>query len=209
MSKRILRSAVAASLAFSLTACGDDNGLGPAIQLTEVETQEMLEVLGVLAFDGSFGIPGQASAAMATLRNPGIALLTVNVDETLPCPVSGSRHTTGTATINDDETQITANVTQSYANCAASSESGTLWTFNTAPNLTLGLNATNNPTTGAISLTMSFNGAFQVSSDDGRTGSCVITMNWNMSGNENDQTLSASVSGTVCGREVSQSIEIS
>lgn len=208
MSNRALRTALAATIAFSLTACGDDNGLGPTIQLSDAQAEEVMAVLGGLAL-GSVEMPAQAASAIATLRNPGVALATVNLDETLGCPVSGTRHTTGSIVTNDADTQIDANFTQTYTNCAAPAESGTVWTFNTAPSLALTLSATDNLATETITLAMNFNGAFQVSSDDGRSGSCVITLAWNMTMNESAGSMSASVNGTVCGRQVSQTVEIS
>ena len=208
MMNRILTSALAASLAFSLVACSEDNGLGPAIQLTEAETEDMMETLGVLAFEGTFQVPGQAAAAIHALRNPDIALATVNVNQTLECPVSGSRHTTGSIVSNDEETELDATFTQTYSNCGAAAESGTIWTFNTDPNLVLTLSATNNLETETLTANMNFNGGFQVASDDGRSGSCVVTLAWTLSASGTSESLSATVSGTVCGRAVSQTVDI-
>lgn len=204
MSNRLLKTLFAASLAFSVTACGDDNGLGPTIELTETEAEEMMEVLGVLAFES---MPeGGAAGVAAMVRNPEIAFATFNFNETISCPVSGSRHTTGS--YNVEETSLSANFTQTYTNCAATAqETGTVWTFNTAPTLTLTFNANSNPTAGTATMTMNFNGGFNVSSNDGQSGSCVITLAWNMTIDETAQNITASVNGTVCGRQVNQSVD--
>ena len=143
MMNRIIRSTLAAALMFSVAGCSDDdNGLGPVIELTEAETDDLMEVLGTLAFEGTFGVPAEARTAIAMLRNPDVAFATVNVNQTLECPVSGSRHTNGSIVTNDEETQINASFTQTYTNCAATAESGTTWTFNTAPSLTLTITGT-------------------------------------------------------------------
>ena len=210
MMNRIIRSTLAAALMFSVAGCSDDdNGLGPVIELTEAETDDLMEVLGTLAFEGTFGVPAEARTAIAMLRNPDVAFATVNVNQTLECPVSGSRHTNGSIVTNDEETQINASFTQTYTNCAATAESGTTWTFNTAPSLTLTINGTGDPETQSFDVTMNFNGGFQVESDDDRSGSCMVTLAWVMSFSGTDESISASVNGTVCGRAVSQTVDIS
>jgi C1A family cysteine protease len=207
MFNRLLRTTFALSLALSAGACGGDNGLGPTIELTEDQTNDMLDALSAIgAFDAGVGFSQSAAAAMMT--DTPVALATVSLDETYDCPNGGTYRSRGNISGNDAGTQATISLTQTYSNCAGQSSTGTVWTFNTAPSIATNMSINVNEAAGTFSLNATQNGAFNVSSSIG-SGSCVINLPMSISGNETSETLSMSVTGTVCGRNVSQTLDIS
>lgn len=210
MTKRILAAAFAA-FALTLSACGGDSKtpLGPTIELTEEQSDDMMDALSVIGlFDGgTFGFSTSAASMVAALKNPTIALATVSVDEQYDCPAGGSYRQQGNFTGNDAGTSFSMNLSQTYTSCAGESSTGTVWTFNSAPSITTTLTANMNQSTGAFTITGTNNGAFNVSSSVG-SGSCVINLSLSITGNDNSETFSGSVTGSVCGRSVSQTLDV-
>ena len=99
---------------------------------------------------------------------------------------------------------MSANVTQDFDGCAATSEQGHVWTFDGDPNLVTTLSASSNQTTGAFSLTATQKGGLKFSSDIA-TGGCQIDLTLTVTGTET--SFSSSISGTVCGRSFQQTVE--
>lgn len=198
MSNPFIRSLAAASLAFSLVACGSDDSTGPQLDLTDAEVQDMIDALEAI---GSFDVG--VSVASAALRNPDVALYTFTMDESEPCPEGGTIRIQGTVSGADDGTSASANLTESFTNCAARSpNSNTLWTFNGAPNIKIMMNSTYNNNTGAYTGNGTVTGALSASSTAGN-GNCSFNITMNFQGTNNSE--SGSVSGTVCGKPYSDS----
>ena len=206
MLSRILRTTVAATFAFSLVACGDDNGLGPTIELTEAQADDMMDaLLSISVGDPTTGFRQMSVRAQDNSTEVPIGLATtVQVDETYPCPNGGTYRTRGSGSINDAQTQFTFNVTQTYASCASTSSSGTVWTFTTAPSISSVLSLTETSTTSSLTLTQK--GAFNASSSVG-SGSCVIDLSLSISSNQTAETFTASVTGTLCGRTINRTLD--
>jgi predicted small lipoprotein YifL len=196
--KRIIHSALAATVVLSVTACGSDGPteLGPQIELTQAQTADMFDALDAISFEAGLKI------ASASIRNRNVALYSYPVDESETCPNGGSTRYQGTVSGADNGSSMAANVTQSYTNCASQSSSGVVWTFNGAPNIKINMSGTINLSTGSYSANGTMVGALNASSSMG-SGSCSINLTITETGN--DSGYSFSVTGTVCGQPYSES----
>lgn len=193
MRTRLLK-AVAASVVLSVAACGDSTA--PNVNLSDEQIAEMMEAL---ANAGLFGVtpPPVGGGSMAI----------VTLNESVECPNGGTASVS--ATINDNETNgsIAISITQGFTNCKATSSAGRMWTFNGNPNIVTTFNGTSNEQTGAFTLNGSQTGGILVSSDLG-SGACAFDVTYAMSGNDNTGAFQGSVTGTICGKDFSQSLTI-
>lgn len=196
----LLRRASVALAAFTL-ACGDSTG--PNANLSEEEVGDLLDAMSAVAYVGD--VPGGSMSRAGLRYSPETANATVSVSETVDCPNGGSATWSGTATDNPDAGTATAQVTQSFNACAATSSEGRLWTFDGNPNIVTNVSASYNETTGAFSMTTTQVGGIRFASDLG-SGACQINLTFTMSGDEN--SFSANISGSACGRNIQQSIEV-
>src|SRR5262249_55654604 len=132
----------------------------------------------------------------------GSAVISLNVDQTVNCPVSGTVHVKGSWSVNDALNSFTANVTETHQACAATSQkTGKTWTFDGKPNIAANLSVNiTNADTGAGTLTGSEKGAFAFSTD-GLEGTCQIDVTISATTNDAGAT-SGSVTGSVCGKDV-------
>ena len=192
-----------ASLMFAaLTlACGDSTG--PQARLTEEQVSDMLDAMSVVA---SFGdVPGAGMAADPLGTVTAMANATVSVSQTVDCPNGGTASVNGTATDDPTAGTMSAQITQNFTGCRATSESGRLWTFDGNPNIVTSVSASYNETTGAFSLTATQVGGIRVASDVG-SGSCQVNLTLTMSGNETSFT--GSLNGSACGHNIQQSVTV-
>lgn len=191
MPNRLIRSLAVASLALTFTACGDSTA--PNLELTEDQVADMMDALSTAGLAG-FG---------STTGN--FAVVTIN--ESVECPNGGTA--TVNASIDDGNTgtTVTMSITQGFSNCKATSSQSRLWTFNGNPNIVSTFTATSNEQTGAFSFSGTQKGGITASSDLG-SGACSWDVTYSMSGNNNTGQFSGSVTGTVCGRSVSQSVSV-
>ena len=197
-SANLIRRASVALAALTL-ACGDSTG--PS-NLSEEQVGDMLDAMSAVSIYGD--VPG-ASMSMAGLRlAPQTANATVSLSHTISCPNGGSASVNGTAT-DDEAGNATAQITQSFSSCAATSSEGRLWTFDGNPNIVTNMTASYNETTGAYSMTATQVGGIRFASNLG-SGSCQIDLTFTMSGNET--SFSASISGNACGHSIQQSVEV-
>ena len=191
--------------AVALTACGDGNAPDP-IQLTEAQAEDMLDALSAAgAFETELSVASAARTANATALALVAAAITNTVDASAPCPDGGTAGIKGTATANDDFSVISANVTQTFSNCKSTSSAGTLWTFNGAPSIVSTMSMTTNQSTGAFTLAMTQRGALDVVGPDA-SGRCVIDLTLDASGNDIAGTGTITISGTVCGVTITQTV---
>lgn len=191
--------AVALAAALTLSACSDSTAPA-AIQLTDAQAEDMMDALAAV---GALAATSRQTAEYR--QNATTQPFTLTIDETEPCPNGGTHRVQGTFTGNDAGTQASASITQGYTGCKATSGSGTLWTFDGAPNVKFDFNMTTDPTTGQFSLNGTQKGAIDVSSSAG-SGRCAIDLTFSASGNEQTGAATATVSGLVCGRTITMTV---
>jgi hypothetical protein len=197
MKANFVRRASLALAAFTL-ACGDSTGLS---NLSEEQVGDMLDAMSAVA---SFeDIPGAPTTFPALRLAPQTANATFSVSQTVDCPNGGSASVSGTVT-DDEAGTVTAESTQDFDGCAATSAEGRVWTFDGAPNIVDNLTATSNETTGAFSMTASRVGGIRFASNLG-SGVCQINLTFTMSGDQD--SFSGSISGSACGHNIQQSFE--
>lgn len=186
-----LRFLTPAIVAFAFTACGDSTA--PNLALNDEQVADMMDAMSTAGLSGFTPPPVGSSLAVIT------------VNETVDCPNGGT--TTISATIDDGgtSTSVSMSLTQSFTNCKATSSSGRMWTFNGNPNIVTTFTGTSNETTGAFSLSGSQTGGVIASSNLG-SGSCAWDVDYSMTGNDLTGAFSSTVTGTVCGRNISQTI---
>lgn len=194
-----MRRASVILAAFTL-ACGDSTG--PS-NLSEEQVSDMLDAMSVVA---SFGdVPGATMSKGGFAYSPQTANATVSVSQTVSCPNGGSASVSGTTTTDEQAGTMSSQITQSFSGCAATSSEGRVWTFDGNPNIVTNVSATYNETTGAYSMTASQVGGIRFASNLG-SGNCQIDLQITMSGDEN--SFSATLSGSACGHNIQQSIEV-
>ena len=191
-----LRRAFVAALAFTVAACGKDNPLGPEADLTQAQVAEMMDAMSAIGGFSPLGFSVQTPA--------NVQMIVSNFDESSPCPNGGTISTKGSMNINENTGNFTAQFTNNYNNCKATSSQGRVWTFNGDPNISQSMTFTSNQTTGAMAMTGSQTGGISFSSN-GASGRCNVSVNYNVSITANG-TETGTITGTVCGKSVSQSI---
>ena len=200
-SRTALRFALAPAALFA-AACSGDGATGPQANLTPAEAAEVVEALSLVSGLG-FGFPAAARQAL-TADSPEqvadlIASVTESIDESVPCPVSGTTRINGSITINETTGASSADFRQTYTNCGVTAESGRLWTFQGDPNIRLRFSTTVNPATEQFTLTGSQVGAFTFSSA-GNSGRCTVNLQMALT------EVGITISGSVCGTAVSETI---
>lgn len=197
-----VRRASVALAAFTL-ACGDST----APKLSEAQVQDMADALFAVAWSGDAAAPGGTSMSASPFGEfkPTSANATVNVSQTVDCPNGGTAGVNGTATSDDAAGTFSATVTQTFTACSATSSQGRVWTFTGNPNIVTSISASSNQTTGAFSMTLTQVGGVKFESDLG-AGACAINLTYTLSGNQT--SLSASLNGSACGRNISQTINV-
>jgi hypothetical protein len=198
-SATLLRRASVVLAAFTL-ACGDSTGLS---SLSEEQVGDMLEAMNAVSYAGTVAGPGAALSRASLRLAPSTANATVTVSETVDCPNGGTASYDGTVTDDEAAGTMSAQVNQAFNACAATSEQGRVWTF--SGEVATNLSASVNQATGAYSMTVNQDGRIDASSNLG-SGSCEIDLTLTMSGTET--SLSATLSGRACGRNIQRSIEI-
>ena len=187
--QRIIRGIAATSLALTIAACGDS--LGP-VTLNDEQVADMMDAM--------------ANAGVAGFTPPPVGNLAVTtINQSVQCPDGGTASIAATIDENANTGAVSMTITQGFSSCKSTSSSGRMWTFNGKPNIVSTFSGTSNATTGAFTLSGTQSGGISFSSDIG-TGSCDFNVTFSMSGNENTEQFSGSISGTVCGRSVSQSL---
>jgi hypothetical protein len=192
---RLFRGAMVA--AFTLFA-GCKDSTAPQIELTEAQVDDLMDAFSALG-----------TADVGTAAN--MAALVVNVGSTIDCPNGGSRSETGSMNINEETGSLSITATQDFAACKAMSSTGRLWTFDGSPSLTSTFNMTVNQTTNAFTMQGTQTGGLMVASDLG-SGVCNFDLTTSMTGTpgaNETMTIAGSISGTVCGKTIQVSIDIS
>lgn len=191
------RRAFVAAMAFTVVACGGDNPLAPEANLTTAQVEEMMDAMSAIGGFSPLGLSIQSA-------NGNVAMVVTPINESGPCPNGGTVSTTGNMNINETTGNFTAQLTNNYNNCKATSSANRVWTFNGDPSITQTMNFTSNQTTGAFSMTGTQTGGLSFSSD-GASGHCSVNLNYTIAMTANG-TETGSMTGTVCGKPVNQSI---
>jgi hypothetical protein len=185
---RTLRTLTVASLAVMLAGCGDSTG--PNVTLNDEQVADMMEAM--------------ANAGVAGFVPPGnLAVVTIN--ESVECPNGGTVSIAATIDENTTTGAVSMTITQGFAGCKSASSSGRVWTFNGKPNIVTTFSGSENAATGVFSMNGTQKGGVSFASELG-SGACDFDITFSMSGNDNTGQFSSTMSGTVCGRSVSQSI---
>jgi hypothetical protein len=194
---------VACAAVLGVAACGESatDVLG---DLTQAEAAALAEVVGATLLTSAVEVPTEdpeGGPAAAPFSGSG------SIDAEAPCALGGTVSVSGTLSYEgDDETgEVEADlaVTQVHHGCVAESQDGTRFTLTGAPQIaaTLSLLVSEN----TLSMTGSYAGAVGWETD-GREGTCSIDIEFSidMSG----ESGAASMSGSVCGADVSHSLNV-
>jgi len=184
------------ALAASVAVAACDDSTVPNTPLTDAQVDELMQALTSTGF-----VPATPVAAAR-----GSAAISLNVDRTVDCPVSGSVHVIGSWSVNDALNSFTANVRATHQACAATSQkTGKTWTFDGKPDVAANVSVSvTNVDTGAGTLSGSEKGAIAFSTE-GLEGTCQIDLS--ISATTNDAGVATgTLSGTVCGKDVSQEL---
>lgn len=186
------------SLSLGLAACGDDSPTQSGDSLSEAEVEVMMEAF--LGAGGLFFLGGGFSGV-----NGDIALQEIDIDESLPCSGGGSVRTTGTLSVSEQGESFGWSLTQTHNSCVeTASSNGSTWTFNGAPSISTTFSGS------VAESSFNYQGAQTGGiawSSDGNSGTCQINLSYNMTGS--DTSVSVSVTGSVCGHNVSQNTTVS
>ena len=197
MMQNTFRRALVAAMAFTVAACGDS----PVAVDADLSTEEIEEMMDAMSAIGAFSSPFGFSIRSA---DSNVAMAVTPINETADCPNGGSVNTSGNININETTGNFTAQLTNNYNSCKATSSAGRVWTFNGDPNVSQTMSFTSNQTTGAFSMTGSQTGGLRFSSSQA-TGRCSISLNYTISMNAQG-TETGSVTGTVCGQSVNHTL---
>lgn len=187
-----LLKAVAASLVLSVTACGDSTA--PNVDLNDEQIADMMEAM---ANAGLFGPTPPPTGNMAV----------VTVNQTVDCPNGGTASINASIDANENTNAMSMSITQGFTNCKATSSAGRMWTFNGNPHIVTTFSGSSDDATGAFTLNGTQTGGVLVSSDLG-SGACAFDVTYAMSGNDNTGAFQGSVTGTICGKNFSQSLTV-
>ena len=213
--RSVLSTALPALLSLAATACGDDS-TGPGDdELTQTEVEALVEALGVvgafeLDMEGGAMAAARAGAA-STAASPGPAAVPVSetISETVPCPGGGNVVVAGTIAGDIDEDTGTGDLafdlTHTHQGCKATApSSGMTFTFDGDPRIELSADMT--ITENGFTLSGSQEGGIAWQKGD-RSGSCAIDLTFDFELEDifsEDGT--GSVTGTVCGRSVTEEL---
>lgn len=207
MNTRIVRVLTVVA-AVGVAACGDDDPVSTGDALSETEVAALSSIVLEAAFSAtSSGLSGTPAASDGPQLVP--FSYSQDIEATVPCAQGGSVQLNGSATISgDDDTEefmVAYNVTQAFSECASVSEE-TEQQFTISGSL--GLTATadfsslNSQDGISFSTDTQLNGSVDWSTDDGRSGSCLITLV--SEATSSGESISATTTGSVCGTSVSE-----
>jgi hypothetical protein len=181
-----------AALTLALSACSGDGATAPDAALTPEQAAEALEALSVVS---TIGFGGGISARMAS----DMPAATAGVNESAPCPAGGTTSVRGTSSVNEATGAVTVDIRQDYTRCAVTVASNRTWTFNGDPDIRFRFTSSVNASTGNVSLSGTQVGAVRFTSG-AQSGRCSIDLSMSIT------ETTYSISGRVCGQQVSETI---
>ena len=206
--RTFFRHTLSCALVLGLAACGD-SGTGPdEDELTEEEFEALLEVMVALSDIGIGAVAAPGPGPAAVLQAFGTAALAQQFDidpTTVDCPLGGSVLLEGTAIIDDEAEQLDMALTLTHQSCRASAQSsGLQFTLDGNPDVDYEFFIDFDDDD--FDMEIDQNGSIEWSTG-GRSGTCDIDVHMEFVGNLANQDFSGFVSGTVCGRDASGSVD--
>lgn len=191
-----------ASLLF-LSGCSSD---GPTDLLDDLSAEEAELMMEAITQAGGVAVPDEVGGGEA---GPVRVVISVDVDSQLSCPEGGTIRLTGSFDGDVDEQtgegEVSLAYTQTHQNCSVRAPStGDLWIFDGLPDIGVDFDLV--VADGAFTLDGTQSGTVGWSTN-GRSGNCTIDVTYAVSGSET--SLSGTVSGTVCGHQISTSVDVS
>lgn len=199
-------------VAFPLVACGGDDGVGlSGDTLTEDEAAALAEYVVGQGLEQGFEGYQTEGTAQAPARVP--FTYEESFSTTAPCPEGGSLAVSASFTATGDtevEGDITLDfsLTQTHDDCAVVPESTDVqFTLNGAPNVSLDfvIEVTNGE---EVEAGGDLGGALSWATDDGRTGTCPVDMDYALDVNLTTEVGTATLDGTICGVTLSRTIDM-
>lgn len=189
------------ALVVAVGACGDSDDPTEVVtdELSEAEAAALAEVMS----ENAFATWQQDQAAMA----PSLATFEQSVSFEADCELGGSVSVSGDMVAETSETTedvtIDYTVTQVHQSCVAESSDGLRFTLDGAPDVTVNFVVE----TGGdlVTLDGGYAGSVDWSTDD-KQGSCSVDIDFTAEVSQTGESGSASMSGSVCGRSVSNSV---
>lgn len=190
-------------LALSTAGCGV---LSPGDELTEAEAADLALALAQMGL--------QSGPMVSAQQAPGAeaARITMTINETESCEGGGSAATVGSATVDVNEQtgagSMSFTLTVTPTNCGVRTASGKVFRLTGDPNL--GVSGQFTFTQTSFDGTVNQDGRFKWAADDGRSGSCSLTLRavYDFTVGQTSMSGSVSVTATVCGRDVNRSTTI-
>jgi hypothetical protein len=196
----------ALAMLLAVAACGD-SATEVVGDLTQAEAAALAEVVAgtvISTFDEGGPMAGPA-------LGPALATLSQQVSFEGPCEFGGTVAVAGELDIvTDDETEeltsLEYTVTQVHNGCVGESQDGLRFTLTGAPNVTANFLV---ETEGdLIAMNGGYSGAVDWSTD-GKSGTCTLSVEFSLDLNLGSESASASMAGTVCGVNFSESVTVS
>jgi hypothetical protein len=193
------RSALLALPVAAVIGCGGDGPTGPVNQLSPELAADALDALTAISDLTGIAGPGPALRTQGDVGFPTPAF-TIQLDETEPCPVSGTVRLVGSLEFNEVTGAASMDIRETYQNCVSTSSSGRQWTFNGNPNVR-SVFAFSGESEESFSGTGTISGGFRYSSQ-GESGTCTMAVTMTFT------AVSGSVTGTVCGQPISEQFDL-
>jgi len=201
MTRRYATLLTAASL-LVLSGCSDDSPTELLDDLTAEEAELMMEAI---ARAGGVTIPDASDPG----AGPAAVVVSIDVENEVSCPQGGSVLVTGSFDGDVDEQtgegEFSLDYAQAHRSCSVTAPStGDVWTFDGLPEV--GVDFDLLVTQDGFFLDGIQSGTVGWSTD-GRSGNCTIDVTYSVSGSET--SLSGTVTGSVCGHQISTSVDVS
>ena len=208
--RRITTSSVLAlALGLGVAACGDSVTATSGDTITSAEASELANAI-VAAADFGFSALGPAPAAAPGAEAGSAGSITITIDQTGECDGGGSVAVKGKVTANINDAQTSGSLSFDYtlapSACDVQTQAGTVFTLTGNPNV--GVSGDFSFGNQQYSGGLSYDGGFDWSADDGRSGTCGIGLDANFDLDATNLTGSASVSGKVCNISVNNSVSV-
>lgn len=193
-------------------ACSDDPA-APSDELSPTEAAELAAILGDLAVEQGFSAAGDGSAAAPTAAPAAVPItFATDVVFTATCPLGGAvevdAELSGTVDGETGRLETAMTVVQTHRACVAEGgDTGTLFTLDGAPAVTVSMDLESDAQSGDYEVEASFVGAVSWSTD-GRSGTCSMDLDVDTSGNNVTGTGTSTVTGSICGITVSQTTSL-
>lgn len=207
MKQNLVRT-LALVAAVGVAACGDDDPTSTGDTLSEAEAAAVSEIVLGTAFQATAaGLPTAAPAASGPQAAP--FSYSTDIETSVSCSGGGSIALDGSATINgDDETfqfTIAYNMNSTYSECTEFAQEADQ-EFTIGGTLAFTANADysggQGDSFGSLTSTGTFSGNISWSSEDGRSGTCGVSLTSTTT--STGEAITASTTGSFCGVAINE-----